>query len=58
MTSRKPEDRNIDAFHAHLDECEQCREEPFNLCPMGAELIVEITKEMDALGNILLKSEQ
>lgn len=37
-------------FHKHLDECRQCREEPFNLCPLGdafimqagAELVVEL----------------
>lgn len=26
----------IDLFHAHLDECKQCREQPFNLCFAGA----------------------
>ena len=29
----------IDAFHAHLDECEQCREHPFDLCPLGGPLL-------------------
>lgn len=28
-----------DRFHAHLDECKQCREQPFDLCPTGAELL-------------------
>lgn len=28
-----------DAFHAHLDECEQCREHPFNLCAVGESLL-------------------
>jgi hypothetical protein len=23
------------AFHLHLDECEQCREHPFDLCAAG-----------------------
>jgi hypothetical protein len=27
------------AFHAHLDVCVQCREHPFNLCPIGDRLI-------------------
>lgn len=25
--------------HAHLDECAQCRNNPFNLCTMGAMLL-------------------
>jgi len=27
------------AFHAHLDGCRQCAEDPFNLCPTGARLL-------------------
>lgn len=27
---------NANVFHAHLDECERCRNQPFNLCPVGA----------------------
>jgi hypothetical protein len=30
---------DIDRFHGHLDECRQCSEEVFNLCPIGVELI-------------------
>jgi len=26
-------------FHAHLDECRRCAEQPFNLCPVGARLL-------------------
>lgn len=26
-------------FHAHLDQCAQCREQPFNLCDAGARLL-------------------
>lgn len=29
-----------DAFHAHLDACERCRERPFDLCATGAQLLV------------------
>lgn len=29
----------VDAFHAHLDACQQCREHPMDLCPEGARLI-------------------
>jgi hypothetical protein len=30
---------NPDIFHAHLDECAQCREHPFDLCSAGAVLL-------------------
>lgn len=26
-------------FHRHLDVCAQCRERPFDLCPLGATLL-------------------
>ena len=29
----------INEFHKHLDECSQCENHPFNLCPKGADLI-------------------
>ncbi len=29
-----------DAFHAHLDVCAQCANHPFQLCPVGAALLV------------------
>lgn len=29
----------VDAFHTHLDVCKQCREHPFQLCPVGAVLL-------------------
>lgn len=28
------------AYHAHLDTCEQCRNNPFQNCPEGARLLV------------------
>ena len=28
-----------DLFHAHLDLCQQCREHPFDLCVIGANLL-------------------
>jgi hypothetical protein len=27
-------------FHAHLDECPRCANEPFNLCPVGNILLL------------------
>jgi hypothetical protein len=32
-------------FHAHLDECEQCRNHPFELCSKGAQLLVQTSEE-------------
>ena len=29
----------INEFHAHLDECGQCRNHCFNLCAIGAALL-------------------
>jgi len=26
-------------FHAHLDQCKRCAGQPFNLCPIGAQLL-------------------
>jgi hypothetical protein len=28
----------VEAFHAHLDKCAQCRHHPFDLCPIGGGL--------------------
>lgn len=33
------EDANV-SFHAHLDRCEQCRTQPFGLCPIGTNLLI------------------
>lgn len=29
----------VDLFHDHLNECEQCRDRPLNLCPVGQQLL-------------------
>jgi len=39
---KDPED-----FHAHLDECEQCREHPFALCPEGELILKKVTVGID-----------
>lgn len=31
-----------DAFHAHLDVCEQCEQHPFDLCERGLQLFAAI----------------
>jgi len=38
----------IAEFHAHLDICSQCENQPFNLCPTGAALLKEAA--MDPFG--------
>jgi hypothetical protein len=30
-----------DLYHAHLDDCGQCMNQPFNLCPTGAALLTD-----------------
>jgi hypothetical protein len=30
-----------EAFHRHLDECKQCENQPFDLCPTGTRLLEE-----------------
>jgi hypothetical protein len=37
-----------DAFHRHLDQCEQCREHPFALCREGDILIRAAAREAEA----------
>ena len=32
-------DSGVTRFHDHLNECAQCRNEPFNLCEKGASLL-------------------
>lgn len=34
-----------DAFHAHLDECDQCESGPFNLCEEGSRLLREAAEK-------------
>lgn len=29
----------VDAFHAHLDACQRCENQPFDLCPIGQGLL-------------------
>jgi hypothetical protein len=31
-----------DDFHAHLDVCQQCEGHPFELCPIGRELLTAV----------------
>ena len=34
-------------FHAHLDECRRCREEIFNLCPIGEQLLMKVASAIN-----------
>ncbi len=33
------------AFHDHLDICERCRDQPFNLCPIGYLALVKAVND-------------
>lgn len=33
-------------FHAHLDACERCRNQPMNLCPTGATMLQEAAAKL------------
>lgn len=37
----------IKKFHAHLDTCGQCRNNPFGLCSTGARLLKEAATHPD-----------
>jgi len=41
------DEQATDRFHSHLDECSQCRENPFGLCPIGNQLLVECMSVKD-----------
>lgn len=36
----QPSADETEAFHLHLDSCERCRENPFDLCAVGKPLLV------------------
>ena len=40
--------KSMQAFHAHLDVCKQCRDNPFGLCKPGEKLLLA-TAEEDAI---------
>lgn len=35
----------IDRFHQHLDGCQQCERHPFDLCGIGAALLMATATE-------------
>ncbi len=37
---------NMNKFHEHLDICEQCRDNPFNLCPSGEIILVQTVNKI------------
>ena len=45
----KPMEKNL--FHKHLDKCLQCKNQPFNLCPVGQGLL-QITLQGLKLPNL------
>ena len=40
----------VETFHEHLDECERCRTRPFDLCPVGAQLLTAAGAEATQTG--------
>ena len=40
----------VDNYHKHLDECEQCRNHPFNNCPKGTRLLSETINGISEVG--------
>ncbi len=38
-------------FHDHLDQCQQCRDHPFALCPIGASIITEMYRAQPTKSN-------
>jgi len=42
----------VNAYHAHLDRCAQCRAHPWGLCPVGAAALNEAAA--DALRDMTL----
>jgi hypothetical protein len=41
LAAAKQEQDDIDAFHKHLDQCQQCENNPFDLCLVGAGLLAK-----------------
>ena len=38
-----------DAFHAHLDVCRRCANEPFNLCPTGFAALKKAARAIEEI---------
>jgi len=38
--------QRVDKFHAHLDVCTQCRNNPFGLCAVGAALLFGLASHL------------
>lgn len=38
-------------FHDHLDVCERCAKQPFNLCPVGKKALEESVESAYAAGS-------
>lgn len=45
----------MNEFHKHLDECKQCEQHPFELCPVGVQLIhAEVQKPVVLPKNLMV----
>jgi hypothetical protein len=45
MQSKEPD--WADRFHGHLDRCERCRTQPFDLCPAGQSLLGQAAEMLE-----------
>lgn len=41
-----------DKFHAHIDDCDQCKNNPFDLCHEGQYIISQISLLLDACASL------
>lgn len=39
MFNKEEQKINDDLFHKHLDNCNQCMNQPFNLCKIGSDIL-------------------
>lgn len=49
MKDETGKNEKMDAFHAHLDVCKQCREHPFELCAEGRKRLLKFAETVVAV---------
>lgn len=47
----------MESFYAHLDLCEQCRENPFALCSTGTTLLLEFARLHKSAGVLVAQND-
>jgi hypothetical protein len=52
---------DVSEFHAHLDRCSRCEKRPWDLCPVGLDLLqaagAEISKQYKHLYPTLMEAK-